>query len=127
MGLDQYLKKRKKNIADAEYEEVAYWRKSNQIREWFVNHIEDMEPDSNCQYFEVDEDLLEQLVADCREVLKYKDMAPVLLPTSSGFFFGSTEYDEWYFEDLKETITMVTKVLEETDWKTEEIAYYEWW
>lgn len=127
MGLDMYLEKRKKNVPDAEYEEVAYWRKANQIREWFVNHLEEMEPDSNCQYFEVDEDILEQLVADCREVLKYKDMAHVLLPTSSGFFFGNTEYDEWYFEDLKETVTMLTKILEETDWKTEEVAYYEWW
>ena len=127
MGLDQYLEKRKKNVANAEYEEVAYWRKANQIREWFLNHIEEMEPDSNCQHFEVTEDMLEELIADCKEVLNHKELAGEILPTSNGFFFGSTDYNEWYFDELKETVTMLTEVITETDWDTEEVAYYEWW
>ena len=35
MGLDMYLYKKVKN---AKKQEVAYWRKANQIRGWFVRH-----------------------------------------------------------------------------------------
>lgn len=38
-----------------------------------------------------------------------------LLPTESGFFFGSTEYDQWYLADVKETIEIIDKALEHTD------------
>lgn len=127
MGLDQYLEKRKKNVKDAPYEEVAYWRKANQVREWFVNNIEAMTYDSNCEAFPVTKELLEQLVLDCKKVLNNKCQATELLPTSSGFFFGGTEYNEYYFDGLKQTVTMVQKVINETDWETEEVAYYEWW
>ena len=47
-----------------------------------------------------------------------------MLPTRSGFFFGSTEYDECYQEDLKNTISQLTDVLEyypENEWT----FYYE--
>jgi hypothetical protein len=29
------------------------------------------------------------------------------LPTHSGFFFGGTDYDEWYFQGLKDTIAII--------------------
>jgi hypothetical protein len=50
-----------------------------------------------------------------------------ILPTSSGFFFGSTEYDEWYYQDLENTIEQCQKVIEETDWDTEVVVYTESW
>jgi hypothetical protein len=31
------------------------------------------------------------------------------LPTTSGFFFGGTDYDEWYFQGLKDTITIIDR------------------
>lgn len=123
MGLDMYLEKRKKNSKEDKYEEVAYWRKANQIREWFNKHISI----ANCEYSPVEKSILIQLKNDCIKVLNDHSRAAELLPTSSGFFFGSTEYDEWYFEDLKETVVVLTQILEETDWETEEIVYYEWW
>ena len=36
--------------------------------------------------------------------------AEELLPTCSGFFFGSTDYDEYYFEDLKDSIGQMEKL-----------------
>lgn len=123
MGLDMYLEKRKKNVQDAEYEEVAYWRKANQIREWFAEHV----GVANCEYSKVDKNMLIQLKSDCMKVLNDHSKAENILPTSSGFFFGSTEYDEYYFEDLKNTIDMLNKIIQETDWSTEEVFYYEWW
>lgn len=35
-----------------------------------------------------------------------------LLPTQSGFFFGGTEYDEYYMEEIADTITMIEKIIE---------------
>ena len=50
-----------------------------------------------------------------------------LLPTRSGFFFGGTEYDQWYFEDVKNTITMIEKVLVETDFENQFVVYGSSW
>lgn len=121
MGLDMWLYKKRKN--EEKWEEVAYWRKANQIREWFDNKI----GIENCQFHTVTEEILAELVETCKKVLDNPSDAKNILPTSSGFFFGGTDYDEWYFGDLKETIEMVEKVITETDWEHETVAYYEWW
>ena len=38
-----------------------------------------------------------------------------LLPTADGFFFGSTEYDEYYLKDIKNTIEILEKVIKEDE------------
>jgi hypothetical protein len=38
------------------------------------------------------------------QVFAQTSVAEQLLPTQSGFFFGSTEYDADYLEDVKQTI-----------------------
>lgn len=123
MGLDMYLEKRKAN--NEEYEEIAYWRKANQIREWFNSHLENGV--ENCEHTLVSKEDLEQLLEDCKKVLEDHTLAEDLLPTSNGFFFGGTDYDEWYFEDLEDTVKMLEQILEETDFENEVIYYYEWW
>lgn len=35
-------------------------------------------------------------------IITNQEVAEELLPTQSGFFFGSTDYDEWYLEGIKE-------------------------
>jgi hypothetical protein len=52
-------------------------------------------------------------------VLDNNALAEEYLPTHSGFFFGSTEYDEWYFNDLKLTVEIVDRVLSNVpdDWE----------
>jgi hypothetical protein len=54
-------------------------------------------------------------------------IARELLPTQCGFFFGSTDYDEYYIEDVKYTIDIITKALETTDFKTQMIYYVSSW
>jgi len=39
-------------------------------------------------------------------------IAKELLPTTDGFFFGSTDYDEYYLNDIKETAKMIKELLE---------------
>ena len=127
MGLDMYL--RKKILVGAEYdhrevrgkiditvrgkkldvdlsrvyeivETVHYWRKANQIHNWFVQNVQNGVDDCGT-YFVSTEDL--RALRDlCEKVVKTKDAT--LLPPVSGFFFGSTEVDDGYYEDLKDTI-----------------------
>lgn len=127
MGLDMGLYKKKKTQQGwhEEYEELCYWRKANQIREWFVEHLDDTV--GNCKYSIVTEDDLQHLLQDIDKVLSDPGLAPLIIPTSSGFCFGSVEYDDWYFNDLKETKKYITKILVETDWEEEDVAYWEWW
>jgi hypothetical protein len=54
-------------------------------------------------------------------------VAEELLPTQSGFFFGGTDYDEWYIEDIKHTIKMIEKILKETDFDIYAIYYVSSW
>lgn len=89
---------------------MGYWRKSNMIHHWFVNNLADGVDE--CQPIVVRREDLEQLKETCIEVIANPESAEELLPTGSGFFFGSTSYDEYYFGDLNDTIGILTKCLE---------------
>lgn len=89
--------------------QAAYWRKENQIHRWFVDNVQGGEDD--CDDYYVSREQLATLVETCRQVLDDPDLAPTLLPTQSGFFFGSTDYDDYYFEGLRSTVDQVTKAL----------------
>lgn len=54
-------------------------------------------------------------------------VAEALLPTCSGFFFGGTDYDEWYLENVKDTIEIIQTILETTDFETQMIYYCSSW
>jgi hypothetical protein len=47
--------------------------------------------------------------------IKDPSVARELLPTGSGFFFGGTDYDEYYYNDLVETQKMLEELLLEED------------
>lgn len=92
-------------------EEGCYWRKANQIHKWFVDNIQNGV--DNCGDYYVSTKNLQKLLDVCKEVKANPDKAPELLPTQEGFFFGNTEYDEWYFENIDYTIEQLSKILEE--------------
>ena len=88
---------------------VAYWRKANQVHKWFC----DLDGGRDeCQSIYVSYDKLRELRDLCVEVLKQPAMAASALPTQPGFFFGSYDYDEWYMEDMKNTVDQLSKVLD---------------
>ena len=101
--LGEKLKARDRLVKETNYQ-VAYWRKANAIHEWFIKNCADGEDD--CFRVWVSEEKLEKLLVICSEVLADHSKAPELLPTKSGFFFGSTDYDEWYFADVEETVML---------------------
>lgn len=121
--------------------EAGYWRKANQIHRWFVDNVQDGEDDcrnyyvskedimklkENCETVLKNINIVEGTVKngytldengerkyfykDGKRVLN-TEKAEELLPTQGGFFFGGTDYDEYYIHDLKHTITIVDKVL----------------
>ena len=85
----------------------AYWRKSNQIHKWFVDNVQG--GNDNCGEYYVSNEKLNQLRETCRQALFAKD--PSLLPPQAGFFFGSYDIDEWYWQDIKNTIKKIDRVL----------------
>lgn len=138
-------------------EEVGYWRKANQIHNFFVENVQDGEDD--CSYHnECTKEILEDLLDKCYKVLtgsimmigqvkngqQYVDgewvycmepgkviinpeVAEELLPSCRGFFFGSTEYDEYYMQDIEDTIKIIKNVLATTDFETQMLAYCSSW
>jgi hypothetical protein len=104
-------------------EEVGYWRKANQIHEWFVQNVQDGKDD--CQESYVSREQLEELLGVCRIVKIDKEKAEQLLPTQSGFFFGGTEYDEYYYQDIDNTIEILEEAL--SDETADDFAYRASW
>jgi hypothetical protein len=91
--------------------QVGYWRKVNAIHNWFIENLTDGE--DNCQPIYVPRSSLIDLKITCEEVLADHSKAEELLPTGAGFFFGSTEYDEWYFHGIEKTVEIVSKLIED--------------
>lgn len=86
-------------------EHCGSWRKANQIHNWIVENIQDGKDECQESYFPPEK--LKELRDTCEKVLKNNELASELLPPQSGFFFGSTEIDEWYFSDLRDTIEII--------------------
>ena len=105
--------------------EVCYWRKANHIHRWFVEHAQGGKDD--CGHYDVSRDLIKELVKVCKEVLANKDLAETLLPTESGFFFGSTEYDTGYFDDCEHTIKMLKPLIKPDSYKGWDFEYHSSW
>jgi len=93
--------------------EVGYWRKANAIHHWFVENVQGGEDE--CHRHEVTRDKLKALKAVCEAVLEDRSKSVVLLPTRGGFFFGSTDYDEGYYQDINDTIEIIDRCLKLPD------------
>lgn len=98
-------------------ESIITWRKANHIHKWFVDNVQNGEDD--CKEYYVSRDSLIELADLCQDVIERND--PSLLPTQSGFFFGSTDYDEYYFEECKITAKTIRDVLKEDSLKPENV------
>ena len=136
MGLDMYLEARrhlwsfneddvkKSNLVASVFPEIRdfakptevraelmYWRKANAIHKWFVDNVQDGKDD--CQQSSVQKEDLQHLYNIIEEVLKENnnETAMALLPPQTGFFFGSGDVDEWYWENLKTTKEELKKIL----------------
>ena len=96
---------------------AGYWRKANGIHNWYVNNVQDGRDE--CQKSYVTPEQLRELRNACELVLwthgkderHVQDVAKeVGLETKSGFYFGGTEYDGYYLEDLRYTVKLITRL-----------------
>jgi hypothetical protein len=121
-------------------ESVGYWRKFNALHNWFVQKLADGVDD--CKELYVDRNAMKELLETLEKVKSVLDNSPKkkiqvhtgwdngkktyeegeaydtdeveeLLPTAEGFFFGGTDYDEWYYNNVSETIKTFKELLEE--------------
>jgi hypothetical protein len=122
-------------------EDVAYWRKDNHIHDWFVKNCQDGVDECQEAYVDPTKlkELLQLciIVRDSTVIVKGRvnngysldknnervyntvegniledsSAAEELLPTTAGFFFGGTDYDEYYMEGVKRTIKMLEEEL----------------
>jgi hypothetical protein len=117
-------------------EEAGYWRKANCIHDWFVNHCQKGNDDCKEYYVErsqlqelldtcilvrdnsklIDKniensrtikDLNGKAIMEDKKAIEDPSVAEDLLPSAGGFFFGSTEYDEYYMQDVLNTIKIL--------------------
>lgn len=137
---------------DSLFKEVYYWRKANAIHQWFVDNIQNGNDD--CEDYRVTQKDLQILIDTLRDVynslcnkemitkkvqdgsIEYEikvfkeedlEIAKQLLPTQEGFFFGGTEYDEYYFEQIKDTLNDLQIINECFDFENNYLIYGSSW
>lgn len=109
-------------------EQIGYWRKFNALHGWFVENC--AQGDDECQEIEVRAHDLKVLLETLKEVSKaikendHKTIA-MLFPPVAGFFFGSTEIDQYYKEQVNETIAIIEEAINEGE--HEEFYYQASW
>ena len=97
-------------------QESMYFRKFNFIYKYFENSL-----DCNEQCW-VDRCELEDIAQSCKDILAIYDktaednsnaikLAKELLPTTNGFFFGNTDYNEFYFQQLEDALDTIEHFL----------------
>lgn len=107
LGLDISFYKYRKD--DEIPEEIGYFRKVN----FLVGFFEEYGEVENCKPLVIHPEYIDDLKDRCEEVLEDHEEAGTLLPTCPGFFFGTYEYDEWYFKSVEEVKEFCDVLLDE--------------
>jgi len=105
--------------------ESIYWRKANAIHQWFVDNVQ--EGNDDCGHYHVELDQLKELASLCRKALADKSNAEKILSPQPGFFFGSTEIDEYYFQDLEHTASSIENILDRPGIEHWDFKYHSSW
>lgn len=131
--LSPLFDEQKNNI---EYIEVLYFRKVNFLLPFF--NYED-----NCSVIQITKEQVEELIKRCNQVLDFyieltmddKELDEFelynnvkdILPTQAGFFFGNTDYNEYYIESVKYVKNDFEDLLNSFDFENEELVMSCWW
>jgi len=120
--------------------EAMYWRKANEIHGWFVENVQGGTDDCGDYYVSLDKltelmnlckkvldvakighgevrngqcwkngewsDIIEEGIT----ILNQEEVSDILA-TKSGFFFGSTDYDQYYLTDIRYTYERIKEIL----------------
>ena len=131
MHFDMYLYKRGSG------DELAYWFKSNAILHWFDTNLHSAQnykqfrpPRRNgvqnkVEYI-VTKDEYQKLLYDCRRTLEHKgdtEKIPECLRPGCSSKFGSRALNDFYWDDLEETVEMLTKSSSNIDWDKDTVVF----
>ena len=116
-----------KSVDIETYYQIGYFRKFNALHSYIVKNFAGGR--DNCQNIFLSKGNVEQIKAALDEALEAgtEEKAKDVLPTQSGFFFGSTTYDDFYFEDVKEATDLMQMLLDNFDFKNYELIYGASW
>lgn len=108
----------------APYSESSIWygRKDNHVHEWIIS-THDFE-ETNLEYVLIDP---EALLNDLKTVIDDPDKAHEVLPTRPGFFFGDTEYDGYYFQEVKVLHEVLVGERDKGYFENHSYFYWSWW
>ena len=107
--------------------QIGYFRKFNALHSYIVKTFAD--GIDECQAILLHKEDVEQIKKVLDDVLKANtvEKAKELLPTQSGFFFGGTDYDEYYFEDVKDAADLMQNFLDNFDFESYQLVYQASW
>jgi hypothetical protein len=93
---------------------TIYWRKANAVHGWFVDNCQDGVDD--CGTYPVDGEQLARLRSVCLDALAAyaegdAEKAGEIMSPRAGFFFGGTDVDQWWVEDLRHTASEIDRVI----------------
>lgn len=106
---------------------IGYFRKFNALHNYIVETFADGVDE--CQDIFLYKEDVEKIRKVLDEVLEAhtKEKAEELLPTKSGLFFGSTEYGDDYFEDVKDADDLMRMLLDDFDFDEYRLVYCASW
>lgn len=108
--------------------QIGYFRKFNALHSYIVKTFAD--GIDNCQdiiLYKEDVEQIKKVLDDVLNAHQQVEKAKELLPTQSGFFFGGTDYDEFYFEDVKDAADLMQNLLDNFDFENYQLVYQASW
>ena len=126
MGLDLYLYTQSKPDSRLGEQlprtEVAYFRKFNVLLNWVDMHVKEVK---NCEDIILDKNTLQTLLQTLEQLTGKSCQRE--FSTTDGFFFGSTQYDTYYWQDVGRLKKTLKKLLQETDFERLVVYFHAWW
>ena len=108
--------------------QIGYFRKFNALHSYIVKTFAD--GIDNCQdiiLYKEDVEQIKKVLDDVLNAHQQVEKAKEILPTQSGFFFGGTDYDEFYFEDVKDAADLMQSFLDNFDFENYQLVYQASW
>lgn len=108
--------------------QIGYFRKFNALHSYIVKTFAD--GIDNCQdiiLYKEDVEKIKRVLDDVLNVHQQAEKAKEILPTQSGYFFGGTDYDEYYFEEVKVAADLMQNLLDNFDFEKYQLIYRASW
>ena len=108
--------------------QIGYFRKFNALHSYIVKTFAD--GIDNCQdiiLYKEDVEQIKKVLDDVLNAHQQVEKAKELLPTQSGFFFGGTDYDEFYFDDVTVAADLMQNLLNNFDFESYQLIYQASW